>query len=56
MDQAKSFISDVKDHVDELTDYQEWVPKVMNSDKPVILDCYAEYVPESFFIPNNIFI
>lgn len=32
------------DHPDviELTDVQEWVPKVMQEEKPVIIDCYAE--------------
>jgi hypothetical protein len=42
MKEAKEFLGEVKDHIDEITTYDEWVPKVMNSDKPVILDCYAE--------------
>eukprot|EP00347_Sterkiella_histriomuscorum_P004761 403359210 len=43
MDQAKEFLQEIKGYVDELNDYQEWLPKVMQSDKPVILDCYAEW-------------
>ena len=43
MKEAKEFIQDVKSYVDEILDYSEWSTKVMQSDKPVILDCYAEY-------------
>jgi len=42
MDEAKAFMKGATELVDELKDYQEWLPKVMQSDKPVILDCYAE--------------
>ena len=44
MNEAKKFMDEVKGFVDEIKDYSEWVPKVMESDKPVILDCYAEYL------------
>ncbi|CDW78100.1 thioredoxin [Stylonychia lemnae] len=43
IDQAKDFLENVKGYVDELNDYNEWLPKVMQSDKPVILDCYADW-------------
>lgn len=42
MKDAKQFMEEVKNYIDEIRDYQEWVPKVMEADKPVILDCYAE--------------
>lgn len=42
MESAKQFLSETKEVVDELKDYQEWMPKVMQSERPVILDCYAE--------------
>jgi hypothetical protein len=42
MEGAKEFISEAKKIVDELQDLQEFTSKVMQSDKPVILDCYAE--------------
>lgn len=42
IDQAKDMMEGMKQWIDEITDYAEWVPKVMQSDKPVILDCYAE--------------
>lgn len=29
--------------VDELTGYDQWEPKVMKADKPIILDCYASW-------------
>ena len=35
-------MDDVKQYVDEIKDYSEWTTKVMESDKPVVLDCYAE--------------
>jgi len=43
MDEAKAFMKGATELVDELKDYQEWLPKVMQSDKPVILDCYADW-------------
>ena len=42
MNEAKDFLKQTKEFVDEVNEYSEWLPKVMNADKPVILDCYAE--------------
>lgn len=29
-------------YVDEVLSNEEWMPKVVNSEIPVVLDCYAE--------------
>ena len=42
MKDAKDFLNKASDIIDEIGSYEEWLPKVMQSDKPVILDCYAE--------------
>ncbi len=42
MEEAKEFLKAGKEYVEELKTYEEWVPSVMQADKPVILDCYAE--------------
>ncbi len=39
---AKEFLEQQKGIVDELKDVSEFNSKVMQADKPVILDCYAE--------------
>ena len=42
INEAKEYLESQKQVIDELTNYEEWVPKVMQAEKPVILDCYAE--------------
>ena len=39
---AKEFMDQQKSIIDELKDLQEFNAKVMQADRPVILDCYAE--------------
>ena len=38
---AQEFIDKTKEFVVDLKDANEWVSTVMQSEKPVILDCYA---------------
>jgi len=40
---AKVFIKEAKKIVDELTDMAQFNSKVMAADRPVILDCYADW-------------
>ncbi len=40
--EARAFMSETKSYVDEIIEMTEWTTKVMQSDVPVILDCYAE--------------
>ncbi len=42
MDGAKEFLEQTKEFVYELKNLNEFTTKVMQSDKPVILDCFAE--------------
>jgi hypothetical protein len=42
MEGAKEFLEQTKHLIDEIQDVSEFTTKVMQSDKPVILDCYAE--------------
>jgi len=35
-------MGEIKASIEEITDMSEWEPKVMKSEIPVILDCYAE--------------
>lgn len=42
IDQTKDLVENITELIDEVKSYEEWIPKVMQSDKPVILDCYAE--------------
>ncbi len=42
MSGAKEFLEKSKQIIDELKNLNEFNTKVMKSDKPVILDCYAE--------------
>lgn len=42
MSGAKEFLEKSKQFIDEIKDMNEFNTKVMKSEKPVILDCYAE--------------
>ena len=42
MEEAKEFLNTAKQFVEELKDPNDWVTTVMQSEKPVILDCYAK--------------
>jgi hypothetical protein len=42
MEGARDFLQEAKKMIDEVTEYSQFASKVMQSDKPVILDCYAE--------------
>ena len=44
MAETKEFLKQTQELlVEELKDYSEWLPKVMQADKPIILECYAEW-------------
>lgn len=40
---AKAFMKEAKKIVDELADMNQFNTKVMQADRPVILDCYADW-------------
>lgn len=43
MEGAREFLKEAKKIIDEVTEYSQFNSKVMQSDKPVILDCYADW-------------
>jgi thioredoxin len=43
MEAAKAFIQEAKKIVDEITELSQFNTKVMGADRPVILDCYADW-------------